>query len=80
MSVDLHLGNCLEVVPGIVAPPVDAKPNRAVVLFGSQPFTSALVSSNLIACASAQVNLFAEPERLATPAAQTADLSEEVSR
>lgn len=74
----LHLGDCLEVMPGIPSGSVDAiiadwpygqtackwdsvipiaqlwkeckrviKPGGAIVLFGSQPFTSALVVSNL---------------------------------
>ena len=78
MDVQLHHGDCLEVMPGIETASVDAiiadlpygttackwdtvipfaplweqykriiKPKGAIVLFGSQPFTSALVMSNV---------------------------------
>lgn len=77
MTVDLRLGDCLDIMPTLEAQSVDAiiadipygttackwdtvipfvpmwaelkriaKPKAAIVLFGSQPFTSALVMSN----------------------------------
>ncbi len=77
MTYQLHLGDCLEVMPTLAAGSIDAvicdppygttackwdsvipfapmwaelkrliKPRGAIVLFGSQPFTSALVMSN----------------------------------